>query len=617
MRYKFTLILLAFNLIAFGALYFLDKKEHAVEDASASGYILGNSLINVQEIAIEGKNLADPIFLKKANNNWHIETPVSWPANFYAVQRILNQLQFLKADARFPRSEIEKTGQTLADYGLDDPVMTLSVNNEIVREQISFGNTTSLANRLYLLNHSTDEVLVIDKDQFNTLLVDLEDLRNPEIFNIPVFELHALILKRSYPANLSIRISRKADGWYFESPIQAAANNALVNNAISKLTNLKVYQFINKNSINLEKFGLDQPQTRITLQGNHKNQTLLLGNLAFKNPKRYYAQLENTPTYFIVDAEALEELEDAQEDLRDKFFVKFDVAELNAVDIEQSGKKVQLKRLEDGNWQVMDHDKSGELIAKSADPAKIADLITSIQQLEAVNFISDMPTQEDLAHYGLTDPQRLIRLQTKEALTLLIGDMNPKTQKFYAKIENAPFVYEVDNFILSETPVSPLKYETRIIEKLPEVAEIKEIRLVNLKDGQTIYQGKPANAKQWDALLNNLPETRKLAVDTLLAGLHQFSVQTYLPYAFQSVIPLENEKSIPWSFKLEADVDLPSGEKSQTQKLEYFFTERLTGSMQIGGSPQTKRTFTLNQNWIDALFSFTDPVAYNNTNVTD
>jgi hypothetical protein len=51
---------------------------------------------------------------------------------------------------------------------------------------------------------------------------------------------------------------------------------------------------------------------------------------------------------------------------------------------------------------------------------------------------------------------------------------------------------------------------------------------------------------------------------------------------------------------------LPGGETEQMQKLEYVFTERLSGTMQVGGSPLHNTIFELNIDLIEALYVLTE-----------
>lgn len=607
MRIKLTIILIALNVITFGFLYWLDRQSQLAEMPSESkNYLLGNSLMDSVSILIEGRNLPERRLIQKIQTQWHLKEPMNWPANFYAVQRILTQLQYLSAEASFSLEEMKKTGHTLEDYGLADPALKLTLDNGSWQETLFFGNETALGNSIYVLGPKRDKVYILDKELYKTLMVDCEDLKNPEIFNIPIFELSALTVKKSYPANLNMRLLKKGDSWYFEAPIQTSANSTLVNSAIANLTNIKAEQFLDIKKENAMEMGLENPKMRITLQGNHRSQTLLLGNLASNNPKQYYAQIENIATYFIVNGMPFETLEDAQEELRDKFFLKFQTENLQGITLKQGEKTVQLKKLENGSWQLMNYDKGGNLMPRVADKERVSQLISCFQTLEAVAFVSDAPSEADLEKYGFNNPQRQVNLQGENNTGLIIGGSNPETQRLYAKAENSPFVYEIDSYILAETPVSSLKYENRILSQIPEVAQIRLIRLSDVKNNETLFEYELAADQSWDDVAGNYNAMQSDSIASVLKGIQTFSVRSYLPESFNKTDVGDDATRLPWAYKLEASITLPAGETAQIKNVEYFFTNRLGGQAQIGGCPQSDRTFMLSQQWIDALYTLTE-----------
>ena len=117
---------------------------------------------------------------------------MQWSANYFAINRILNQLQFLEEEASFPIDDIEKTGQSLADYGLENPLLRIVITAGEESISLSIGTLTEVGNNVYLLGPDEREIFVVNRQVIDGLLVDLNDLRTREIFDIPVFEVDAL-----------------------------------------------------------------------------------------------------------------------------------------------------------------------------------------------------------------------------------------------------------------------------------------------------------------------------------------------------------------------------------------------------------------------------------------
>ena len=214
MRFKFTLFLFVLNCIAFGLIVLISQKskQSGIRTAGISG-IINREAIEATRIELSGKGLEVPRVLERTGSEWKIVEPTQWTANYFAINRILNQLQFLEEEASFSVDEITRTGQSLADYGLEEPWIRLTLSNEEEATELCVGNITEIGNNFYLLGPDKQNVFVINRQVIDSLLVDLSELRNRQIFTIPVFEVEALSLQINNPelvgnGNFRIRVAR-------------------------------------------------------------------------------------------------------------------------------------------------------------------------------------------------------------------------------------------------------------------------------------------------------------------------------------------------------------------------------------------------------------------------
>jgi hypothetical protein len=95
-------------------------------------------------------------------------------------------------------------------------------------------------------------------------------------------------------------------------------------------------------------------------------------------------------------------------------------------------------------------------------------------------------------------------------------------------------------------------------------------------------------------------------IEELLASVRTFRVDSYLLDRFEHSYPLNREKSLPWVYRLSATIQLPGGETDREETREYFFTERISGTIQGGGSERHKSIFEIPQTLIDTLYELTD-----------
>jgi len=620
MRLKFTLILLVLNLLIFGLIVYLGKKTDAA-DSSLAGLstLIGSEVMEADRIELRGSGLDRPRVLTRSGNDWEITEPTRWKANYFAVNRILNQLQFIEEEASFSVNEILSTGQTLADYGLEEPLVELIISEGDESIKLSVGTQlTEIGNNIYLLGPEGERVYVVGREIVESIPLNLDDLRDRDIFDIPVFEVTELSVQiqssdQLDTGGLKVRLANTAGQWRFEAPLSADADPALVSNTINSLASLKAGRFIEPDVSDPIIQGLERPFMRITLHGNKRRQTLLIGNPDSSTPpngsQQFFARLEGNPVAFTVDARPFQNLLQAQESLRERNFMTFEREELNSIYIKESGREIRLQKIETGDWQVLISYGEGQIQPKRADPEVMQALITDLEELRAQAFTLDAPNNVDLDQLGFSEARRTITLgfDTSDPLVLELAHPEEENRKLYARTSNKRSIYEVERrATLQLFPLNKLHYRNRNIETLPQAALIRSLTLSNRQSGETImsYQSDPDTG--WSSVLENLPAQEAGAASRLLGFLRKADVKSYLQDGFAESYQLDPETELPWVYELSAEVILPGGDTEQRRQLNYVFTDRLSGTQQIGGSPGHATIFELKLEMIEALYLLTD-----------
>lgn len=621
MRFKFTVFLLVLNVITFGLILSLNKKAEqlSAQTGGLSGMI-GRGVIEADRIELNGNGLDAPRILEHDGSSWSITQPMQWSANYFAVNRILNQLQFLEEEASFSLAEIEQTGQSLADYGLEEPWLQLKISNHDESIELSVGTVTEIGNNFYLLGPNGKDIFVVNEQVIQSLLVDLGDLRNREIFDIPVFEIDALSLEISTPeaavgnSNFRVRIARTNTGWIFEAPLSAEADATQVANTINTLTAAKVVEFKELETSDPILQGLENPAMRVTLHGNKRRQTLLIGNKVptsdAKEAPTYFARIEDNPTVFTIAAEPFDKLREAEEALRERSFMSFDPTALTSIELSEGDLQIRLQKLETGNsWQVVESNVDTNIQPRHADPEIIAKLIDDLKNLRASGFAVDSPTPTDFDRLGFNVPRRTIKLSLgDDTTTLLIAHPENENEMLYARSDKAEYIYTVNRrATLKAIPLNAAYYRKRTLETLPQAAKIKSLQLENLLTGQVIFSHTLEDEDRiWLKALIDLPKTHREATLSLLEAIRHFRVKTYLIDEYTDAYPLDSETTRPWVFRLSAELLLPGDETDRSETRTYVFTHRFSGSIQVGASEKHNAIFEIPQETIDALYVLTD-----------
>ncbi|MEC8333241.1 MAG: DUF4340 domain-containing protein [Verrucomicrobiota bacterium] len=620
MRLKFTFILLTLNVIAFGVIVYLNHKGQDTKTKSGTlAMHFGRELIDAERIELSGSGLEMPRILERNGSTWQLIEPMKWSANYFAINRILNQLQFLEEEASFLVDEIANTGQSLADYGLENPLLKLTILDNNERISLSVGTLTEIGNNVYLLGPKERKIFVVNRQVIDGLIMDLNDLRTREIFDIPVFEVDALGLQIRSDSSadgslLKVRLARSNGAWSFEVPVTAKADPALVDNTINALTTAKVERFLEGEDLALK--GLESPLMRVTVYGNKRRQTLIIGNLdrLGQGKPEYFAKLEDNPAIFTVMAQPFDALLEAQEGLRERNFMKFDRSKVLAINISGDGQKIRLQKLEssDEDWQVLESKDNEEIRPYRADPKIMMSLLDNLSNLRASSFVVDSPTPKEDASLGFNRPTRTVSLSFTEGetATLILAHPKDDNETLYAKTNQAKFIYQVERQLtLGIIPLESHHYRNRTLDKLPAAARISSLEVTDLFSDQSIINIQlPDDTENWSTyLLEEGYECSSAILEVLNASVN-FKVNNYLLDSFIETYEDKLGKKYPWAYRLIATIQLPGGETSRTETREYLFSKRISGTIQIGGSRERDVVFEISQKLIDALYELTDGI---------
>ncbi len=261
----------------------------------------------------------------------------------------------------------------------------------------------------------------------------------------------------------------------------------------------------------------------------------------------------------------------------------------------------------------------------AADTALVTELLQKLQDLSAheprpnaPKFLSDAPSAADLENYGFNRPEREIALSLStgggprgtepSTQTLQIGVSPDKPGEAFAKVVNAPFVYEILPDILDDTPALARHYRQRLLRDLPEGARITGLVLTDLATNTPVFAKQiPDTEKNWDSAVIAEPIPRRKAINDLLLQLRKLSARSFTADTFSPDHAETPQGPRPWKYRLDVTVSLPGGSGvAQTSNSTLFLTERLGGTTQLAGTEDFGGVvFEVTQEMLDALFTLT------------
>lgn len=636
MRTKVTLALIFLNVALF---FFIFKFERNWRTEAASlearKRVLGPEAADIRTLEITTLARTGEFSLERKRDTWTLTKPLEWPANQHAARTIVNELQTLEHEASFTVADAAKNGQSLTDFGLDKPRMTVAfasgdpaIGGGAPRPAtvLRIGLTTVDDKRLYVLSPDGDRVHVVRRSLLDSLSVQLAQLRADTLLSIRVYEARSLLVQAG-AAGARIRLRRDGNRWTFESPITARASKTAIELAISDLNALTAKSFPSAPTGPLPSAA---PALRVAIEGNGRQETLLLGEpvpaptggpAAAKTDPEYFAQLEGRNALFtvVVPAPLMAQLRNAQETLREKRILDFEPAAVTAITLGApvlpNQPPLTLQRLEPTAgqtasaappWQIVRHTDGAQAGPQTlpADRALVQRLLERLALLSAEKFKSDAPTSADLEEWGFNRPVRIVTLNAPgSAAPVVVRLGTDQSRNVYARVgtpaDAGTSIYQVETEILDDLPIVPLAWRDRAVaEPLPATARIASLKLTDLESKQALFEASfDANGAPTPA-----PADPK-AVQAVLAALRALRAREFVPGGFAEKVSAAGDER-PWRFQLDAAIALPgAGGAEQRATLSLFLTERLGGSQQFAGVKELDTIFALEQPFVDALWS--------------
>ena len=642
MRTKVTLVLLFLNVALCFFIFYL-RPQWATEERlkEARRRVLGPESVNIQSLEITTGG--QTVRLVKRGEAWSLTQPFDWPANPFAVNRILTTLQNLQHETSFAVADLAKNGQSLADYGLEKPSLTVTFTTglvqsatpgpELPRTTLCLGDATKDGSRLYVLSPDRTRVHVVDRTLAESLALTAEQLRSDALFTIRVHEVRSFNLQTAAPANLRIRLRHDGTRWSFETPIVARASKAATETAINSLDGLRVHAFVAAPPPELSPVA--NRTLSLTLEGNNRRETLILGGAvgpaapAAGQPAppaiEYYGQIEGRFAFFTVaiptqPTDLVSTLRNAQTALRERRVLDFDARAVTAITLRApNSPELVLQRLETTAaageatpWQIVRRDGTQAPRTQPADVGAVQRLLEKLGQLSAQEFLSDVPTSADLEKWGFNNPQREIALTLAGAppspgaaslaplnpplsTSLKIGVGAERGPSAYA-LDGASYVYQVDAEILRDLPVEASAWRDRRLRELPAGAQITALKLTDTASHAVLFEKTLAATPG--------ATTADAALSPLLDQLRTLRAKAFVADRFTPTVTIDGAER-PWKYQLDVTVALGGGAGTQSSTYTLLFSDRIGGSTQLAGAQDLDAVFEIEQPLLDALWKLT------------
>src|SRR3954468_18618119 len=184
MRWNTTWMLLLGAGGLFVFIYFFERTLPSSNDPTpAPARIVGIKPEEVTAIQLRRTNQF-LLRVERTNQSWNLTSPLIYPAQDVAIEHLLKDLSSLTSYTYISPDELKAGHKSVADFGLDVPVASLTLQQGAHRTELLFGNPTAAADMAYFQVRNTPGVYVVPVDVFRRLPQSPNDWRDPALINL-------------------------------------------------------------------------------------------------------------------------------------------------------------------------------------------------------------------------------------------------------------------------------------------------------------------------------------------------------------------------------------------------------------------------------------------------
>lgn len=317
----------------------MEKKEDADEITVTN---LKTSDITGIAFEVEGEKIS---FSKK--DIWILDGEENFPLDTSKIEAVAEGISALHAEKKIEDAE------NLSEYGLDKPENTIDITTKEGTTSLHIGAKNSTTSNTYVyMNDKKSVIYVVNNDIKSLLPTERMGLAVGEEFPaITAADIKEIKIEKDSD---SIQLKCDSDDgiWYVTNKQgnQYKAGSASVSALESSITGLKFENMVDYKGDNMEKYGLDHPQTVIQVhytESNKDDSKTMTLNIGAKNDNGFYfVNIEGSQEVHTMSAESLETIMNQKtESFWDMSIITLTKNQIKGLTVEYKGEKKEIEKI--------------------------------------------------------------------------------------------------------------------------------------------------------------------------------------------------------------------------------------------------------------------------------
>jgi hypothetical protein len=484
--------------------------------------------IQVQAAAADGRDAFD-LACARAEDRWEMKEPVHELADAQAVRNLAGKLY----DHRIgPGDFVVDDPTKAADYGLDKPLLTLSLEGNGKSQTIVLSRRPEAGQtQCYAMNKAEPAIVRVPESLFDALRKDPAELKDKSLAEFAPEGVKRIVIA-THGAEL---VLDRGDGqWSIAGQTPAKADKQAIDDFLDALKGAKVQEFVAEEPGKPAPHGLSEDEAvTVTLSGSEDRALArLLFGAASDDGTSFYARRGSYPSVVRLKRERY--YADARLG-RLAFLSRLVLEEPTAQAVEmliiRKGKRFQCVRQDSkADWLL------AEPVQGKADRWAAESIVTDFSRLRVEGFAGE--DADDLAPYGLAEPQVEVTVayrpeaagkgaQTPETTirtrTVQVGAKSADPAGFYARLADEKRVFVLPDHVANH-------FQEELASK--DICDVAEPTALTFRRGQEALRlAHDPQARKWkDAEGQELTGAQAEAVEGAARLLRDFRAVSVADY---------------------------------------------------------------------------------------
>lgn len=328
-------------------------------------------------------------------------------------------------------------------------------------------------------------------------------------------DVQKIIFKKE---NETITFERDEEEWLITDPLEAKADKYEVNRLADDFSELRIERIVEEmpEEKDIEKYEI--PQKEITFYLKEKEQSIKI-MIGMENPldNTFFAKREDEERIVLIPSNLKNLLDKTLFDFRMKDIFKFETDEVKNVKLQATRTRWEAQKEED-EWFFR------KPIKALAESSKINDILYSLSNLKAKEFISEKKKEEEIKKYGLDQPEYEITMTMPAANQEVTFFLQKHEDKLYASTTLSNKIIMAEDSILSD-----LEKEAEELREI-EVADFYswEVNKLHIRKGDIDWTLTKDEDDKWHFESPIQGEANKSNIETFIRKIESLEAEEFI-----------------------------------------------------------------------------------------